>query len=75
MDKSNDINKQNISRFIDYLLSLLLYGFDEMEMQKRLEIVKLSAYVFNVFIENNYRRMLNLENRIKSLEEQMNKKN
>ena len=67
MDDFHDIDKQNISRFLDYLLSLLLYGFDEMEMEKRLEIVKLTAYIFNVFIEKTYGRMLNLE-------EQVNKK-
>jgi hypothetical protein len=72
LDKSD---KTNISKFIEYILSLLLYGFDEMEMEKRLELVKLTAYVMNIYVEKTFGRVLHLEKRVKHLEEQLNKKN
>ena len=45
-----------------------------MEMEKRLELVKLTAYVLNVFVEKTYGRILDLEKRVKQLEAQTSKK-
>jgi len=75
MEDLDKTDKTNISRFIEYILSLLLYGFDEMEMEKRLELVKLTAYIVNIYVEKTYGKVFDLEKRVKHLEEQLNKKN
>lgn len=74
MDDLSKEEQENISRFIELSLSLIIRGFDEMEMQKRLELVKLLASVLNIGFEKTYGRILNLEKRIDELEKTSKKK-
>ena len=60
--------KEKIPRFIKLSLSLLQHGFDEMEMQKRLEFVKLLGETADFWVEKTYGRMLTLEHRVSELE-------
>ena len=62
MEDINEEDQKNISKFIELSLSLIIRGFDEMEMQKRLELVKLLG------------KMLNLEKRVQILEQGGKKK-
>ena len=72
-DLSADEQK-NLSKFIEYSLNLVLKGFDEMEINKRLELVKLSACVFDIFFNKMFLKISDLENRVKALEEKNKKK-
>lgn len=74
MKELNEDDKKNLSKFIEYSLSLIIHGFDEMEMEKRLELVKLTANTLNIFVEKTYGRMLDLEKRVEHLEAQISKK-
>lgn len=74
MDDLTDEEKQNISKFIEYSLMLIVKGFDEMEMNKRLELVKLFGSVINIGFNKTYLRTLELEKRVKELEEKHKKK-
>lgn len=60
--------QENISKFIELSLSLILRGFDEMEMQKRLELIKLLGFMVNFGFEKTYGRILDLEKRVQALE-------
>jgi hypothetical protein len=60
--------KGKISEFIELSLSLLQHGFDEMEMQKKLEFVKLLGETADFWVEKTYGRMLTLEYRVSELE-------
>ena len=61
--------QKNISKFIELSLSLILRGFDEMEMQKRLELVKLLGFMLNFGFEKTYGKMIDLEKRVRILEQ------
>lgn len=74
MDDLTDEEKQNISKFIEYSLMLIVKGFDEMEMNKRLELVKLFGSVINIGFNKTYLKTLDLEKRVKELEEKNKKK-
>ena len=41
-------DQENISKFFELFLSLILRGFDEMEMQKRLEFVRLFGFMLYI---------------------------
>jgi hypothetical protein len=58
-----------ISRFIELFFSLLQHGFDEMEMQDRLELVRLLGSTADFWVEKTYGRMLALERRVQQLEQ------
>jgi hypothetical protein len=45
-----------------------------MEMQKRLELVKLAGFATNLWIEKTYGRLLTLEQRVAALEATTKKK-
>jgi hypothetical protein len=64
---------QQLSRFIELALSLFQHGFDEMEMQNRLEFVRLLGSTANFWLEKTYGRMLSLEHRVQELENNMKK--
>ena len=66
--------QQKISKFIELSLSLILRGFDEMELQKRLELVKLLGFMINLGVEQYYGRVLELERRMQAVEEKSKKK-
>lgn len=68
MDSTSVQDKEKLSRFIDLGLQLLLHGFDEMEMQKRLELVKLLGFISEFWLEKTYGRIITLENRVEELE-------
>jgi len=81
MDELSETEKQNISKFIEYSLMLIIRGFDEMEMNKRIDLVKLFGSVVEIGI-NKYinkisileKKINTLENRIDSLEQKNKKK-
>jgi len=74
MEEINEEEQEKIARFIQLSLSLILRGFDEMEMQKRLELVKLLGFMLNLSFEKTYGRMLDLEKRVQALEKNSKKK-
>jgi hypothetical protein len=74
MSELRENEQQKISKFIELSLSLILKGFDEMEMQKRLELVKLFGFVINLGVEQYYGRLLELERRLQQVEEKSKKK-
>ena len=73
MKDINEEDQKNISKFIELSLSLILRGFDEMEMQKRLELVKLLGFMLNFGFEKTYGKMLDLEKRVQALEKNSKK--
>lgn len=74
MEDINEEGQKKISKFIELSLSLILRGFDEMEMQKRLELVKLLGFMLNFGFEKTYGKMLDLEKRVQTLEQNSKKK-
>ncbi len=74
MDDLTEEEQQNISKFIEYSLMLIVKGFDEMDMNKRLELVKLVGSMINIYFKKTYLRTLELEKRVKELEEKNKKK-
>jgi hypothetical protein len=66
--------QEKISRFIELSLSLILRGFDEMEMQKRIELVKLLGFILEFGFEKTYKKIIDLERRIQALEKSHKKK-
>ena len=74
MEEISKEEQEKISKFIELSLSLILKGFDEMEMQKRLELVNLLGFIINLWFDKTYGRILNLEKRIIQLEKQNKKK-
>jgi hypothetical protein len=66
--------KEKISKFVELSLSLILHGFDEMEMQDRLELVKLLGFSAELWFEKTYGRMLDLERRVQELEKYAKKR-
>jgi len=67
-------DKEKLSRFIDLSLQMILHGFDEMEMQKRLELVKLLGFISEFWVEKTYGRILTLEHRVDELEQSLRKR-
>lgn len=74
MEKISEEEQEKISRFIQLSISLILRGFDEMEMQKRLELVKLLGFMLNFGFEKAYGRIIDLEKRVQALEQISKKK-
>ena len=74
MEELSDKEQEKVSKFIEFSLSLILKGFDEMEMQKRLELVKLLGFMINFWFEKTYGRMFDLEERVRGLEKDSKKK-
>jgi hypothetical protein len=74
MSELREEEQQKISKFIELSLSLVLKGFDEMEMQKRLELIKLLGFMINLGMEQYYKRLLELERRMHAVEEKSKKK-
>lgn len=66
-DKINEEEKK-ITRFVQLSLNMMLRGFDEMEMQKRLELVDLLGFTIQHSLFNNYTKVNDLEKRIQVLE-------
>lgn len=74
MEEISEEEQEKISRFIQLSISLILRGFDEMEMQKRLELVKLLGFMLNLGFEKTYGKMIDLEKRVQALEQISKKK-
>jgi hypothetical protein len=74
MDGLNEEEQEKLSKLIDLSLSLIMHGFDEMEMQKRLELVKLVGFSAELWIEKTYGRMLDLEKRVAELEKHVKRR-
>lgn len=72
MNNSID-NQEKISRFIELFLSLILRGFDEMEMKKRIELINLFGFIITGWIDNMIAKVNTLEKRVEELEDQLNK--
>ena len=72
--KMNEENKKNISKFIHLFLHMLMRGFDEMEMQKRLELVKTFGDTLEFYFLKTYSRIDDLEKRIDLIEKSSKKK-
>lgn len=71
--------KEKVSRFIQLFLNMMIRGFDEMEMQKRLELVNNLGFMLEFGFNKTYGRIMDLEKRIQALEqnytlEKINKK-
>ena len=73
MDDLSENEKQNISKFVEYSLMLIVRGFDEMEMNKRIELIKLFGSVIDTGITRYYHKISNLEDKITFLEEKINR--
>jgi len=71
MDDLSQDEKQNISKFVEYSLMLIVRGFDEMEMNKRIEMVKLFGSMIDIFINRNYLKIAKLEDKISMLEDKI----
>ncbi len=69
MTDLSESEKKDISKFIEYSLMLILRGFDEMEMDKRLDLVKMLGSVIDIGLNKLYFRISELEKRIMALEE------
>jgi len=74
MNELNEEEQEKLSKLIELFLSLIMHGFDEMEMQKRLELVKLIGFSAELWIEKTYGRMLDLEKRVSELEKHVKKR-
>lgn len=74
MEEISEEEQEKISRFIQLSISLILRGFDEMEMQKRLELVKLLGFMLNLGFEKTYGKIIDLEKRVQALEQISKKK-
>jgi hypothetical protein len=74
VDELSKEEQEKISRFIELSLSLIIRGFDEMEMQKRLELIRLLGTILNIGFEKTYGRIITLEKRIFELEKSRKKK-
>jgi len=68
MDEITEADQEKISKFFELFLSLILRGFDEMEMRKRLELVKLFGFMLNFGFEKTYGRISILEQKLNALE-------
>ncbi len=66
-------DQEKISKFFEYSLMTLLRGFDEMEIQKRVELVKLTGFMLNLGVQKTFFKIDEIEKRITKLEE-INKK-
>ena len=74
MEELGNEEQEKISLFIELFLSLIIRGFDEMEMQKRLKLVKLLGFMVNFGFEKTYGRLIDLEQRLNALEKTSKKK-
>jgi hypothetical protein len=74
MEGLREEEQEKLSKLIELSLSLVLRGFDELEMQKRLELVKLLGFAGEFWIEKTYGRMLTLEHRVEELEKHIQKR-
>jgi len=74
MDSLSSVDQEKLSRFIGLSLSLIQHGFDEMEMQQRLELIKLLGFTAELWVEKTYGRMLSLERRVLELEKYVKKR-
>ena len=73
-DEISDEEKEKISRFIHLFLNMMIRGFDEMEMQKRLELIDNLGFVLEFGFNKTYGRITDFDRRLHALEEQINKK-
>ncbi|MFW6120290.1 MAG: hypothetical protein ACOC80_05250 [Petrotogales bacterium] len=73
-DEISEEEKEKISRFIHLFLNMMLCGFDEMEMQKRLELINNLGFMLELGINKTYGRMVNIEKRLQVLEKTHKKK-
>ena len=73
MDGLSTEENEKLSKFMNLSLSLIMRGFDEMEMQQRLELVKLLGFATEFWFEKIYGRLIYLEKHVKELEEHINK--
>lgn len=64
--------ERKTSKFIQLLLNMMLRGFDEMEMQKRIEIVELFGYTIQHGFMKDCAWMKDFEKRIEALEKHCN---
>ena len=68
MEQDNLEGQKKISKFVELSLLLILKGFDEMEMQKRLELIKLLKFIVTNEVDKTYNKINKLESRIERLE-------
>ena len=70
----NERDKESISKFIHLFLQMLMRGFDEMEMQNRLELVKTFGDTIEFYFLKTCSRLDSLENRLSLIERSSKKK-
>ena len=71
MDGLSTEENEKLSKFMDLSFSLIMQGFDEMEMQQRLEFVKLLGFTTELWFKKIYGRILTLEKDVKELKNQL----
>ena len=71
MDDLSQHEKENISKFVEYSLMLIVRGFDEMEMNQRVELVKLFGSVLDIGLNRYFFKISKLEDKISFLEEKV----
>lgn len=68
MEELDHDDQEKVSKFFHLSLSLLLRGFDQMEMQDRLELIRLLGFILNIGFDKIYIKMIELEKRVEVLE-------
>jgi len=71
MDDLSQDEKQNISKFVEYSLMLIVKGFDEMDINQRLEFVKLFGSIMEISINKDLKKISKLEDKICVLEDKI----
>jgi hypothetical protein len=74
MTQLSDEDQKHLSKFVELFLTLLLRGFDEMDMKYRLELVKSFGFVLDLGINRTLGRMNELEKRMDEFEERVAQK-
>jgi hypothetical protein len=74
MDDFSSEDQEKLSRFIELSFSLIMRGFDEMEMPQRMELIRLLAFVANLWANTTYTKIGDLERRVRELEKTSKKK-
>lgn len=73
MTQLSDEEQLKISKFVELFLTIILHGFDEMEMKYRLELVKSLGFIFDLGVNKTIGRIGELERRMDQFEELMKK--
>ena len=65
----SDENKEDMTRLVQLFLKMVHIGFDELNMDDRMEFVKLCGTTLGWGVDKFYNRVVSLEERVETLEE------